>query len=425
MPNRSLPPTIHTVNNLDLSFPEEYKLDCGIPVYTINMGTQDVVKMDFICKAGRPYEKKKMVARAALTMIKEGTQQYSAAELAQQLDFYGSTLSFPVNLDTANIELYCLTKYFEKTSALLAEMIIEPIFPKKELDSYKENSRQRLLVELAQPDVIAYRTITECLFGTDHPYGYNSLPESYSLLNNADLIDHWRNCFVARQCTIILSGKVDARLISILNKSFKNMPDRLAPPPYFPPKAKQDLPQKIALQQEGAVQTAIRIGTRLNINRHHEDFRGLLVLNTLLGGYFGSRLMTNIREEKGYTYNIYATVDALHEDSYFCIATEVSNDKVTDTLKEIYSELNKLLEVPIEEDELQMVRNYMLGNLLNMLDGPFNVSNVIKTIISESLDYRDFELLAIEIKTVTAVRLQQLARKYLQPKKMWEVVVGG
>lgn len=389
MLNRSIPPNIHPIDNLVLTLPQTYMLDCGIPVYVVNMGTQDVVKVDFICQSGRPNESKKMVARAALTMIREGTTKHSAAEIAEQLDFYGSTLSFPVNLDNANIVLFSLTKYFDKMASLLAELILNPIFPEKELESYKVNSHQRLLVDLAQPDTVAYRTITECLFGSDHPYGYNSSSEGYASLTRDDLVAHWKERVVANQCKIILSGKVGKEQVDILNTCFQNMPNHESPAAFFPALTK-DLPRKLHLPKAGAIQTAIRIGTRLDINRRHKDFQGLLVLNTVLGGYFSSRLMTNIREKKGYTYNIYSTIDSLHKNSYFCIATEVSTDKVEATKKEIYAEVQRLIDQPILEEELVMVRSYMLGNLLTMIDGPFNVSNVVKTVISEGLAYSDF-----------------------------------
>ncbi|MFT4666781.1 MAG: zinc protease [Polaribacter sp.] len=425
MPDRSIPPTIHPIQNLTLALPQKFVLDCGIPVYVINMGTQDVVKIDFICQAGRPYEQKQMVARAALRMIKEGTARHSAAEIAEQLDFYGSSLSFPVNLDTTNIALFSLTKYFDKMAALLAELILEPTFPEKELQSYKENSRQRLLVDLAQPDTIAYRTITEKLFGSAHPYGYNSSPEGYASLTRKDLVDYWTKQIVANRCSIILSGKIGEEQVAILNNCFQKMPTHDAPPAFFPTESKTETPQKVHISLDGAVQTAIRIGKRLHINRKHKDFKALLVLNTILGGYFGSRLMTNIREQKGYTYNIYSTIDAMHEDSYFCIATEVSTDKVEDTKKEIYVELQKLLGHVVKGEELEMVRSYMLGNLLTLLDGPFNVASVVKTAVSEDLGHDDFEQLTTEIRTVSPKRLQELAQQYLSADDLWEVTVGA
>ena len=148
------------------------------------------------------------------------------------------------------------------------------------------------------------------------------------------------------------------------------------------------------------------------------------MLNTVLGGYFGSRLMANIREEKGFTYNIYSTLDAMRYDGYFYIGTEVGREFTEAAIQEIYRELDLLREELIDKEEMAMVRNYLLGNLLTMLDGPFNVSEVVRTLIMDELPLSDFADLAEIIRTISPEKLRELARQYLDPADMWEVVVG-
>ena len=181
-------------------------------------------------------------------------------------------------------------------------------------------------------------------------------------------------------------------------------------------------PQKIKIPHIDSVQTAIKVGCKL-FNRNHPDFNGLYILNTILGGYFGSRLMANIREDKGYTYNIFSSVDAMFHDGYFYVGTEVGNEFTEKTLAEIYREMNLLKENLIEEEELNMVKNYLLGNMLTMLDGPFNVSEVVKTYVVENLPVTDFNKLTQTIKNITAEELRELAKKYFKPENMWEVIV--
>ena len=159
-------------------------------------------------------------------------------------------------------------------------------------------------------------------------------------------------------------------------------------------------------------------------NRLHEDYNGMFVLNTVLGGYFGSRLMANIREEKGFTYNIYSSFDTMLHDGYFYVSTEVGNDFVEATREEIYKEMHRLQTEPIGEAELQMLRNYLLGNLLTLVDGPFNIADTIKTLLTENANIEHFHSLGNSIKNIQADELQALAQKYFQPEKMWEVIVG-
>ena len=172
-----------------------------------------------------------------------------------------------------------------------------------------------------------------------------------------------------------------------------------------------------------SLQSGIRVGRRL-FSRRHPDFNGVFVLNTILGGYFGSRLMTNIREKKGFTYNIYSTADAMLHDGCLYIATEVNADKAAATLRAIFSEMKKLREKPVSDDELDMVRNYLLGMLLNGLDGPMNISDVVRNLLVEGLPLSAFDELVQAVRSIRPEDIQALAQQYLQPEDFWVVRVG-
>lgn len=424
MLDRSQSPEIQQIKNLKLPQPELIHLDSGIPVHVINMGTQDIVKIEVVFNAGRPFEDKKLVARTTAALLKEGTKSYTSAEIAEEIDFYGDTLSIPVNLDTSNVILYSLTKHLDKVLPLLGEVLNSPIFPQPELNAFVDRSKQRLSVDLTRNDVVAYRKITEFIFGEDHPYGYNSSPETYEALTRADLLSHFKNKYIAENCRIFISGKVNDALIKSINRHLGQAILRgeksIAKFQKTHPKAK---PVFIP-SAEDSVQTAVRIGCHL-YNRTDPDYKGMYVLNTILGGYFGSRLMTNIREDKGYTYNIFSTLDSMLFDGCFYVGTEVGNEFVEKTLKEIYHEFDVLQQDLVEEDELKMVQNYLLGNVLTSLDGPFNVADVAKTLIIEGLPLSDFDALVEGIRNITAEEIRDLARKHLNRENMWEVIVGA
>ncbi|MCB0634762.1 MAG: insulinase family protein [Lewinella sp.] len=422
MLDRTQPPYIHTIDHLELPMPDIVHLDNGIPVYVTSMGTQDVIRLEIVFDAGRPFEKKRLASRATAALLKEGTERHNAAELAETLDFFGASLSQPFHLDTGNLVLYCLLRQFEEVLPLFTEMLDCPVFPEDELQSFIRRNQKSLKTDLAKTDVVAYRTITEKIFGEDHPYGYNSSVETYGQLERSDLLAHFERCYGIDNCRIFLSGKVNKDVIRALNhhlgqlsrtgKPISNSMEVTAPATGF---CKIDHPE--------SVQTAVRIGSRL-FNRHHPDYSGFFVLNTILGGYFGSRLMANIREEKGYTYNIYSMLDAMHYDGCFYVGTEVGNEFVGDTLKQIYQEMEDLREEPVDEEELSMVRNYLMGNFLTMLDGPFNVSEVVRTQVMEGLPMDYFENMTEKVRTITAAELQSLAQRYFRREDMWEVVVG-
>jgi len=422
MPNRTQSPPVKDILNIDLTKPETFTLDNGIPVKVINKGTQDILKLEVVFFAGRPFEHKRLVSRTTSALLKEGTESFNSAQIAEKVDFYGGTLSIPFSLDTSNIILYSLSRHFEKLLPLLAEVILAPSFPEDELNTFVQNSKHRLQIDLSKTDVVAYRKITEYIFGVDHPYGYNSYPETYETLSREDLIQHYRNNYHSKNCKIFISGKVTSEDLSNLNK-YLGQEMRIAEKRSPIITDAYAAPQKIKISHPESVQTAIRIGCPL-FNRNHPDYDDWFVLNTILGGYFGSRLMANIREEKGYTYNIFSTIDTMHYGGCFFIGTEVGNDLVDVTLNEIYREMLILKEELVSEDELSMVKNYLLGNMLTMLDGPFNTMDIVKTTELEQLPDNSFEKLIESIKSISPEKIQSLAKKYLDQEKMWEVVVG-
>ncbi|MFZ2899788.1 MAG: pitrilysin family protein [Saprospiraceae bacterium] len=423
MVNRSKPPKIHEIRNLALPTPRLHYLDNGIPVYEVCMGTQEVLKLELVFQAGRPYEKVPLVSRTAAALLREGAAGRSAGDIAETIDFYGGTLASQGSLDHITITLYCLTRHFNALLPFVAEMLTDPAFPEDELRAFVERSKQRLQVDLTRNDIVAYRLITECLYGQEHPYGYNSTPEMYESLTREQLFDHFHTHLTAANCQIFLSGKTSEAEVKSLNA----MLGRALP---------QGIPSRPRLEGMGApsgklhqphsdtVQTAIRLGRRL-FTREHPDFDGMYVLNTILGGYFGSRLMTNIREEKGFTYNIYSSLDTMVYDGYFYVGTEVGNEFANKALDEIYLEMDRLRREPVGKDELQMVRNYLMGNFLTMLDGPFNQAELIKSCVAEGLPLESFESAVQTVRRIDAQKLMELAQKYLNPDDMWEVIVGN
>jgi predicted Zn-dependent peptidase len=421
MLDRNTAPATQKVTELKIPNPSVHTLDNSIPVYETHMGTQDIVKLEILFHAGRPLEEKRLAARATAALLKEGTTKMSSAEIAEKIDFYGGTLNIPVNLDTSNVILYSLTKHFEKLLPIVSDMVTNPIFPEKELNAFCERNIQNLAVDLTRGDVVAYRKITEFIFSENHPYGYNSSEKSYRNLTREDLKKHFQKNYHSGNCRIFISGKTTGRHIDLLNTYLgkvipKGEKEEVVFAQYL------SIPKKVKIPHVESMQTAIRIGCKL-FNRTHPDFNGLYILNTILGGYFGSRLMANIREDKGYTYNIFSSLDAMIHDGYFYIGTEVGNEFTKKTLVEIYREMDLLKEELVGEEELNMVRNYLLGNMLTMLDGPFNVADVVKTYVAENLPVSNFDTLTQTIKSITAETLRDLARKYFKSENMWEVIV--
>ncbi len=434
MLNRKLPPPVFPVSNLLLPRPKVVKLDNGIPLHVLDFPGYEVLKVEVVFHAGRPQEQKRLAARATARMMREGSSQRSGAEIAEHFDYYGASLSVPTNLDIANFTLFSLSKYAAEVIPVFAELLHDPSFPEAELETFRRNSIQELSVELEKVETLAYRKVTELIFGKNHPYGYNSVAEDYLAIQRSDLQHFYAQWYVPTNCQLFASGRVDDSTIKLLNQYFggkktsqsaaKRSHHKLLTSNLTGNGADASgKPGSIHLPHPGSLQTAIKIGRRA-FNKRHPDFYGLFMLNALLGGYFGSRLMTQVREKKGYTYNIYSTLDAYHNDGCLYIATEVDPANGAATVKAIFAEMKKLRDKPVPPEELEMLRNYMLGMLLNGLDGPINTSDVVRSLIVEDLPWESFNTMVDTVRNISPDEIQVLAQRYLQAKDFWTVTVG-
>lgn len=428
MPDRLIAPPVYEVNHLMLPTPEIMVLDNGIPVYILDYPAQEMVKLEVVYRVGRPEETKRLAARATARLLREGTIHQTGADIAEYLDYYGATVNIPTNLDTASFALFSVRKYAQEVIPTFAEMLHYPSFSLEEIENFRRTSMQELLVELEKGETLVYRTVTELIFGEHHPYGYNSTAEDYEAIQQSDLVSFFNTWYQPSQCLMFASGRIDAEIRDLIRAHFGGTTQTSAPQPprtahLSPPPPLNLKKAKVTVPLEGSLQTAIKIGCRM-FDRNHPDFNGMMVLNTILGGYFGSRLMANVREKKGLTYNIYSSLDAYQTGGCLYIATEVSPDKADTAVRAIFSEMKKLRETLVPEEELSMVRNYIMGMLLNGLDGPMNSSDALRSLIVENQTPEDFLTMVKTVRSITEHELRALAQKYFDPAHFWVVRAG-
>jgi predicted Zn-dependent peptidase len=245
----------------------------------------------------------------------------------------------------------------------------------------------------------------------------------YAALQREDIIQHYQRNYLTDSSLLLVSGRLPKTLLTLLNQTIGQVKLNVSPPMQNM-NVVVDAPQSIHIPHAKGLQSAVRVGKRL-FSRRHADYPGLFVLNTLLGGYFGSRLMANIREEKGYTYNIYSSLDPMKHDGYLYVGTEVGNEFVQPTLKEIYHEIEVLQQELVPDAELDMVKNYLLGTFLMNLDGPFNAMDIYKSLVYNDLPKDYFQRLVETVRYISAEEIRNLAQQHLQRDSLWQVVVGS
>ena len=424
---RTAPPPIKDPVDFDVKLPpcDVHKLSNGVEVYSLNMGSEDTMMISWVFNAGNCFENKKTVAAATSHLLKNGTSRLSAFQLNEHFEFYGSYLSRHCYNETSEIVLHCLNKHVDELIPVVAEIVSNSIFPEKELEIYVQNAKQRLEVNLQKSEFVASRLIDANLFGEEHPYGKYTNLVDYSSLKREDLVDFYNKYYKNGNCIIFVAGKLPVNLIDILEREFgklnlrshrdagKNIVYK------FDPSFQK---KQLQINDAQGVQAAIRIARHFP-NRHHPDFQKVMVLNNIFGGFFGSRLMGNIREDKGYTYGIYSYLMNHVERSSWIVSTEAGRDVSAATVAEVYAEMKELREEPVDSEELKMTRNFMIGTILGDLDGPFQVLGRWKNLILNGLDENYFYKSIEIIKTISAEELQELAKKYLDPGEFYEVVV--
>lgn len=422
--NRTEAPEIQVVEKINLPQVDVIKLDNGIPVYSICAGEQEVVKIEMLFKAGKWYESGNLEADFTNRLLREGTQTHTALQLAEAFDFFGANVNYGASFETAGAILYSLSRNVHEVLPYLFEVFTQPVFPQNELETVLNNRKQRLKVELEKNDFVSNRLFVNALFGQQHPYGRVTEFEHFDAINTDKLKEFFARQYTPENLVIIISGKFGNSLIKQLNETFGSIPASAA-------KAKSEMQHTCSpsdnlwhrVDKKESVQTSLVLGNHA-INKLHPDFLKLSILNTLFGGYFGSRLMSNIREEKGYTYGIYSSFVSYPHAGFLEISTEVGKEVYEDTLKEIEFEINRLKTEEVSEEELTTVKNYMGGKILRSIDGPMKYSETLKGLILYNQQPTYIHDLLHTVRTITPHDIQQLANTYLHYDKMYKVAVG-
>ena len=423
MLDRTKQPSFKEITNLVYPKAETKKLDNEIPVCLIDAGTEDILKIEFIFEAGVWYQKKALSSSVTNSLLSSGTKKYTEQQIAEKIDFYGAYISLQSDRDYATITLFTLNKYLNETIAIIKEIVANPVFPKKEFETEINIKKNQFILDLSKVKTLASRKFISSIFGENHPYGTLAVVEDFDKLKSSDLKDFYQKYYTVDNCKIIVAGKLSNDTFNIINdkfgdnwstKSFKTDNDS-----HLNPSNKKE---QIILKDD-AVQSALRIGCNM-FSRKHPDYAGMQVLNTVLGGYFGSRLMKNIREDKAYTYGIGSVVYPMKHEGYFSIVSEVNADVCRNAIDEIYKELSILQNTKIPEDELILVKNYIKGDLLKGFDGPFNLSEKYKILITDNLDETYFNKFMDTVNNISSDDLLKLSQKYLDNNNLISIIAG-
>lgn len=420
---RRIQPPVHPFDARILVPIKSVTLRNGTSLFLIDAGTEDIMRIEFVFKAGMALEYLPLLATSSNMMLTEGSEKYTSEELNSILDFYGIFLNLIAEKDTAGLIVYFLNKHFEKALELIVEILFHPEFPEKELGLLMKKRLNWYRINREKVQNIATDKFFESVFGSLHPYGRMVQETDFEGMMSSLLKDFHTKFYLPEKMTMIVSGRIPERAFDLFEKYFGDLHSEKIYTEDSKNVIKGESRKKEHIKKKGAIQTAVRIGSP-TINKRHPDYPGLKFLNVLLGGYFGSRLMKNIREEKGYTYGIHSAVSSFDLSGFKLISTEVGKENSGQAIDEIYKEIRLLLKEPVAQDELEVVRNYMSGEMVRMFDGPFAIAESFKAVWEFGLDLNYFVGMMNTIRTITPDEILRLANTYYRLDDLYEITVG-
>jgi zinc protease len=419
MLDRTIAPPFNRSTSFGLIQPQKEILKNGAEAYFILGGTQDVSKVEIVFPAGRWVEKVWGASYFTSNLLSKGTRKKSSFEIAHLLDLYGAHLEIQPGLDNVSVSLYILNKNFEPAVTLLLEMLTESIFPQAELDLLKSIYLQNLKINHEKTSFLASRLLRKKLFSETHPYGKELEEGDVVELREESLQRHYTDYF--KQATIFVSGKVSDNNRALVAGIFSGFQRNVIDPKTF---INQDSKNsREVVTKDGSVQSSIRFGRR-SISKLHPDYLDALFFNHILGGYFGSRLMKNIREDKGLSYGISSSLHALKNDSYIVIGADVNRENLELTFNEIAKDLRKLRTEKIGNEELNIARNHFIGSLQLEITTSFAHADKIKNIVLFNLPLHYYQNMIDRVDAITAHDLLRIADEYFAEDTFLEVAVG-
>ncbi len=425
MLDRTIQPKLSPLGDFVLPVPEDSTFSNNIPVSVLNVGGQDIVRVDIVINAGKMHQEKLLVSYFTGMMLKEGTSTMSRQDIAEKLDFYGSWMVVQSTTIYTCVTLFSLNKYLKESMDIVVAAITDSQFPDEQLDKFRQIQYHQWLVNNEKVEVMSNRAFHSNFFGSEHICGKYADDADYNQLTSDDLKHFFRKHYNSGNCRIYLSGMVTDKVVADVERlvGTTSWGQISEPTRYIPQTVCKTSEKRVFVEKKDATQSAVKMGKML-IPRKHPDYAKLRLLMSLFGGSFSSRLMSNIREDKGYTYGINASYMHVPDASYMLISSECDNQYVEPLIAEVYKEMALLRDVKIEEDELRQVKNYLQGDMMRTYEDPLTMMGAYISMDYNNVGRAHLARCFNEANAATTEELHLLAQKYFTEDGFLEAIAG-
>ena len=419
MINRTIPPALKAIDHIEFIAPKKHQISNYTPLYHMKDVADETCRFDLYFDAGKVKELKG-IPNFVNGLLLSGTTNKSSLQIQEEINGKGGFYESGVSMENSVISIYCLIENFNYIFNTIIDAIKNVAFIEKEVNEFLSDAKQKLKINMEKMSYLAQVNFQENLFQSSEHYSNTLKLEDFDSITIEQLKNFHTEHYLKGLSKVVVVGNIDDQLISNVIEQCKVI--ALQSQPVFE-KSIENKKGELYNEKSDAIQTAIRLG-RILFNKNHPDYLDFLILNTIIGDYFGSRLMTNIREDKGYTYGIGSMLAELNEFGYFLIATEVRKDVQSLTLNEIKYEFERLQNELVSEAELELVKNYMLGQLLKSADGAYAMTDLFLSAEAQGKDLEFYNDALTAIRSITSERINELAKQYLNWEDFTVISVG-
>ena len=420
--DRSKAPQFSLPTEFALPAPQQFQLGTGSSVFYFPTPGIEAVKLEVIGTSSRSVlpNSQALIPSFTLQMLQEGTTQSTAQQLAEFFDYHGAEVYPTLSYTQEGLSLLCIKKYLPTILPTFISLFSEALFPEENLAKRKSQRALSLKLDQEKPSSRAGQLFKKGLFGPEHPFGQEITEAHISEITPALLQAYYQD-HLWKDCSLFLSGDFKTQELEQLLATMEQLPLKQGA-------KKQALPTPAATaflleDREDAVQSSIRLGA-WSIPKSHVDYPALAVFNTLLGGYFGSRLVKNIREDKGHTYGIHSSLVEWDQYAYWVIAADVKKAHQEEVFAEIDKEIQILRTVLASPEEIEILRNYLIGQLFTKFSSPFDLIDQFKGVYYAGLDFSFYEKRFETLKKFTAADLLSIGNRYFSSPDRVQVRVG-
>ena len=414
MLDRTVVPKSHPPEFTELVSPVSYKLENDINVFHFNGGSQKVFKVELMISAGSAHNINPALAPLCVAVLREGTAKQTAKALNYSLDYFGAFLDLKSGLDNSLIGLYGRSIFIKELISLLAEILLEPVFNLSAIEKHKSRMIQELHIEQMKTSYWAPRLLRKNIFGEKHPYGNLITEVDIKAISREDLINYHKKVILPGLQSIIIVGSyiehdVDQMLKDCFSFPIQNHSNFTLP--YPDPEDVKEITKNLS----NIKQASIILGKK-TIGISESNYPTSALFSKILGGYFGSRLMKKLREEEGLTYGIHAY--NIH------ISADVEMSSVDKSIKFIMAEIELLQNLPVPKNELETVKNFMIGEFIAASNTVFDFADLYKKILLQNLPSDYYNDYYSKLSFVNAEEIQSYSNKLLNISEITIVKVG-